>query len=151
MTDNITYNKDTYQFSNKAIDIYKTFFTPKYKTDISKNEKKHIANTIVLDLPFTNGELIKLSSKWDSYNLYYVNSNNYTDDDVYHLLTKIVSKDKTQEIKELAINNIKKLFGSIEGFKLLCYIFDYKTIISNVLKISPNTPRAVTAAPAPAP
>jgi hypothetical protein len=139
MTDNIIYNKDTYQFSNKAIDIYKTFFTPKYKTNISKNEKKHIANTIVLDLPFTNGELIKLSSKWDSYNFYYVNSNNYTDDDVYHLLEKIVARDKTQKIKELAINNIKKLFGSIEGFKLLCYIFDYKNIISNVLKISPNT------------
>ena len=50
-----------------------------------------------------------------------------------------MSKDKTQEIKELAINNIKKLFGSVEGFKLLCYIFDYKNIISNVLKISPNT------------
>jgi len=139
MTDNITYNKDTYQFSNKAIDIYKTFFDPKYKTDIIKNEKKHITNTIVLDLPFTTGELVELNTKWKSYNFHYVNSNNYTNDDVYHLLAKIVSKDKTQEIKELAINNIKKLFGSIEGFKLLCYIFDYKNIISTVLKISPNT------------
>jgi len=141
MTDNITYNKDTYQFSNKAIDIYKTFFNPKYKTNISKNEKKHIktTNNIVLNLPFTKGEAIKLSSKWDSYKFHYINSNNYSNDDIYHLLTEIVSKDKTQEIKELAINNIKKLFGSVEGFKLLCYIFDYKKIISTVLKISPNT------------
>tara|TARA_B000000477_G_scaffold123307_1_gene128597 strand:+ start:126 stop:4079 length:3954 start_codon:yes stop_codon:yes gene_type:complete len=139
MTDNITYNKDTYQFSNKAIGIYKTFFNPKYKTEIIKNEKKHITNTIILDLPFTKGESIKLTSKWDSYNFYYVNSNNYTNNDIYHLLTKIMSKDKTQEIQELAINNIKKLFGSVEGFSLLCYVFDYKNIISNVLKISPNT------------
>jgi hypothetical protein len=141
MTDNITYNKDTYQFSNKAIDIYKTFFDLKYKTDIIKNAKKHIknTNTIILDLPFTKGEPIKLSSKWESYKFHYMNSNNYSNDDIYDLLTKIVSKDKTQEIKELAINNIKKLFGSSEGFKLLCYIFDYKNIISTVLKISPNT------------
>jgi len=141
MTDNITYNKDSYQFSNKAIDIYKTFFNSKYKTDIVKKEQNHIKTTgnIILDLEFTKGELIKLKSKWNSYNFHYVNSNNYTNNDIYSILTKIMSKDKTQEIKALSINNIKKLFGSIEGFNLLCYIFDYKVFICNALKLSVNT------------
>jgi hypothetical protein len=141
MTNNITYKKDSYQFSNKAIDVYKTFFNPKYKTDIAKKSQKHIntANNIILDLAFTKGELIKLSSKWDSYKFHYVNSINYTNDDIYSVLTKIMSKDKTQEIKALAINNIKQLFGSVEGFNLLCYIFDYKDIICNALKLSANT------------
>lgn len=141
MTDNITYLKGKYSFSSKAIDKYKDFFTNKYKTEIIKtnnNVKKDENISLVLDI--TKGQLEKLRTKWNSYNFYYVKSLNYRNDDVFDLLTKIMKTDRTSDIKLLAINNITKLFGSLEGFNILCYILNYKTIICDALKLSLNTP-----------
>ena len=144
MTDKITYNKGNYSFSNKAINQYITFFDNKYKTNIINNDLNTItqSNSIIPDLntiDFTKGNIQKLPSKWNSYNFYYVNSNNYTNNSIFEFIINIMQIDKTDDIKKLGIDNIKKAFGSYDGFILLCYLINYKTIICNDLKVSLNT------------
>ena len=146
LTDKITYNKGNYSFSNKAINQYITFFDNKYKTniinnDINNNVKLH--NSIIVDLnnvDFTKGNIHKLPSKWNSYNFHYVYSNNYTNNTIFEFIVNITKIDKTDDIKKLGINNIKKTFGSYDGFILLCYLLNYKSIIYNYLNIALNTP-----------
>jgi hypothetical protein len=142
MTDNISYIKGKYSFSSKAIEKYKEFFRNKHKTEIIKISPENIKVTenIKLDLEFTKGQLDKLRTKWNSYNFYFVKSLNYKDDDIFDLLTKIMKIDRRDEIKLLTVNNMTKLFGSLEGFNLLCYILNYKTIICNILKLAISTP-----------
>jgi hypothetical protein len=142
MTDNISYLKGKYSFSSRAIEKYKDFFTNKHKTEIIKTGFNTIKPTenIILDSDFTKGELEKLRTKWNSYNFYFVKSLNYKNDTVFDLLTKIMKTDRTSEIKLLTFNNMTKLFGSLEGFNILCYILDYKTIICQTLKLALTTP-----------
>lgn len=142
MTDNIIYLKGKYSFNSKAIEKYKDFFINKHKTEIIKTSSENVKLTenIKLDLDFMKGELEKLRTKWNSYNFYFVKSLNYKDDDVFGLLTNIMKKDRTADIKLLAANNITKLFGSLEGFNILCYILNYKTIICDSLSLALTAP-----------
>ena len=141
MTDKISYLKDKLAFSNKAIGEYSKMFKQSYKTEIveTTNDHKSIVKDIKLESNFTKGELANLPSKFKSYKLNYVNSLHYNDDSIYEFLTTILKQDKKEEIKELATNTIKKMFGSIGSFNILCYILDYKNIILTELKLPLDT------------
>ena len=83
-----------------------------------------------------------MPSKWLNYinkELYYVNSNNYDFYSIFDFIIKIMKINKTDDIKKLAIDTIKKLFGSQEGFTLLYYLINYKNTICKDLNIKPNT------------
>lgn len=141
MTDKIQYLKGKLAFSNKAINEYIKLFVKSYKTEIIKLNKniENIKDEINIKSKFIKGELKSLPSKWNSYKLHYVDSLNYNNDTIYEFLIEILKQDKTKEIKDLTIKNTEQMFGSLDSFYMLCYILDFKSIISKELQLTEKT------------
>ena len=142
MTDKITYLKGKLVFSNKAINNYSNIFKQSHKIQIIKatNDKNDkVKQDIKLDSNFTKGELKALPSKFNSYKLHYVESLHYNNNSIYEFLSTILQQFNKKEVRELTINIIKKMFGSIESINILCYILDYKNIILTLLALPPDS------------
>lgn len=147
LNENIIHTNERSIFNNKALHIYNNIFKTEIESVIIKYENPIITTSIINPQIYTinftntiNSIIHKLPSKWNSYNLKYIETSNYTNNDLYELFKKINKTDKNNIIKELRNNKIKILLGSDNGINYLLNLINYKDIICNELNLQNTSP-----------